>query len=861
MAAASTPLAGERWNDGSFHDRTWKSATNDRARSRARRWRHAWTSLLLALAGALALSTAAISGASAADLDIRLRIDWGGGEPRSWQGTIRTTAGTLSEPQTLGLEADAPGSMLLVGEDTLQIVPRTPRNYDGVDLRVQAPEGAKLIVELSAPGAKPLDPIEIPLARVVKGFAQFELDDERNGLLAHRSPGDTLAVRFARDSLVFAPGEKLEFELAPTALDLAANTTYQLESSLTPARTDEVISSDTRDVRTGADRQARAAAYFARRCLRPKGSTISTLALYPKRLTSALVKPKPVAQRKVQFVVVAPVRPIDRSAIEWKTAYELDPANPSWWDRMARMPSLRRLPAIGPQQLTSGPTKSRKHLDRPWIEVAPGAWLAYPLTIDSPGQPHLVEVEYPSDFEQTLGISLVEPNAAGQVQPIGLDSGFAVPAPAAGHKPELARHRLLCWPRTRTPWVLLTNRRGDLPALVGKINVLAGPSEPPELSTAQFAGKGRTLAAYLDRPLVAENFSAGEILDPATTRVFKDWVTFYEAGQRLVATLKHGGYSAVVLSVAHEGSALYPSQRLAPTPKYDSGTLFESGQDPLRKDVLELIFRLCDRAGIQVIPAVQFSSPLPELEVLRLAGGNESIGIEPIGPDGRSWLARHGAPRGLGVYYNALDDRVQLAMQGVVGELAERYGQHASFGGVAIQWNANSYAILPDETGSFDDATIARFEQETGASIPIAMGAAPYDARNRFLHGAGAKAWLAWRGERLASMYRNMQNDLASVRDSARLYLLPADLLADPQIQKSLRPLLPPQENGAAVFQMLGIDLARDSQGPAHRRAASLSIGSRRRATRSIARAALEPGGRPGRAVRVASPGGGAARP
>ena len=34
--------------------------------------------------------------ATAADLDIRLRIAWGGGESSVWQGLIRTTSGTLS---------------------------------------------------------------------------------------------------------------------------------------------------------------------------------------------------------------------------------------------------------------------------------------------------------------------------------------------------------------------------------------------------------------------------------------------------------------------------------------------------------------------------------------------------------------------------------------------------------------------------------------------------------------------------------------------------------------------------------------------------------------------------------------------
>src|SRR4029450_3813102 len=96
---------------------------------------------------------------------------------------------------------------------------------------------------------------------------------------------------------------------------------------------------------------------------------------------------------------------------------------------------------------------------------------------------------------------------------------------------------------------------------------------------------------YLDGPMWAERFSRGEAGDPSASprRVFDDWLTFYEAGQRMVSTLKHGGYNAGVLSGVHEGGALYPSKILAPTPKYDTGVYFESGQDPIRKDVLELI--------------------------------------------------------------------------------------------------------------------------------------------------------------------------------------------------------------------------------------------------------------------------------
>src|SRR6185369_18012331 len=148
-------------------------------------------------------------------------------------------------------------------------------------------------------------------------------------------------------------------------------------------------------------------------------------------------------------------------------------------------------------------------------------------------------------------------------------------------------------------------------------------------------------------PLFAENFSAPEALDPTTHRSFDDWVTFGAAAERLLETLQHGGYNAIVLTAACDGSSLYPSQLLQPSPKYDSGVFFESGQDARRKDVLELVFRLCDRNGIVLIPGVLFSGPLPELETVRqTAAGADAAGLEPIGPDGRSWIARNGGAGG-----------------------------------------------------------------------------------------------------------------------------------------------------------------------------------------------------------------------
>lgn len=711
----------------------------------------------------------------------------------------------------LGLEPDEPGSMLRLDAATVQILARSPRSYDGCDLHVRAPLEANLIVQLSNAGQSAGQPLQISLARLARGFVQQDLDEHHNRLLAQRSPGDTLRVRLQKDSLVFTPGETLELDVTPSELDVTAGAGYLLSATLSPARTDQPLWNQDHELRVEAGGELPSTPL---RVPLPatEGVFDLRLSLYPKRLTTSLVRGKPLTSRKVQMVVVEPTRFADSRSASWQAILDFDPANPRWLERLARLPSWPKIPNLPQQPLAGGESGTKQHLGRTWVELRSRAWQAYPLSITTPGVPYLLEIEYPSDCEQTLSISLIEPNAAGKVGPIGLDSGIDVAAPTAGHVARVDRHRLVFWPQTRSPYVLVVNRRDTKPAIVGKISVLAGPAELPPLKVYQPNFEGRTLAAYYDKPLVAENFSASEALDPISSRTFKDWVTFYDGCQRLIQTLQYSGYNALVLTAACRGSAIYPSQLLEPTPEYDTGVFFDSGQDPIRKDVLELLFRLCDRNSIKLIPAVQFAAPLPELEAIRQADGDAAAGLAPLGPDGRTWMERIGPRRGLGVYYNALDQRVQSAMIGVVSEIAARYGRHASFGGVAIQAGGDSYALLPDETCSYDDATIARFAAETRLTVPAAASASPQEtlaARAAFLQGEGEQRWLEWRAARLTEMFANMRAAVTSVRPDAALYLTPVDLLGSQPMRLALRPMLPSKEDPAALFSLIGLDVER----------------------------------------------------
>ncbi len=444
-------------------------------------------------------------------------------------------------------------------------------------------------------------------------------------------------------------------------------------------------------------------------------------------------------------------------------------------------------------------------------------WEAYPLSINRPGTPHILEVEYPSDVPQTLGVSILEPNAAGSMTSIGQDSGIYVVDAPSSSGPKMLRHRVIFWPRTKTPLVLLSNHRDGSRAVFSKIRVLAGPAKLPRAFPPGDLPE-RLLAGYFSRPLVPENFGAVETLDAASGRSLKDWQTFYQGASRLVEYLNYVGYGGQMLTVMADGSTIYPSALIEPTPRYDNGIHFESAQDPVRKDALELMLRLFDREGLKLIPTLQFGAPLPELETRLRIGGDDAAGIQLIGPEGTPYVDKHPPLPGVAPHYNPLNPLVQEAMLAVVRELVQRYKDHPSFAGLAVELSADSFTQLPGELWGLDDATIARFQRETGVEVP-GSGDTRFAQRAQFLadpaQAKACEAWLNWRAEVLAHFYRQVHSELISARRDAMLYLAATNLFDSPDAQRRLRPTLPPADRVDDALLSLGIrqELFRDEQG------------------------------------------------
>ncbi|MBN1394363.1 MAG: hypothetical protein JW959_05025 [Pirellulales bacterium] len=761
-----------------------------------------------------------IARAAAAD-EVRARIAWGGGENRLWTGTISVSEGSLAAPRPLGIEADEPGSMWIDkadGGDVLRFRQRSPRGYDGVDVLVSAPSSAKLLLRFTA-ADRPDHPmhVEIPLTDLSGEFVNRELDERGNRLLAMRAPGDLLRVSFAREHLIFAPGERFEFAVEPRMLPVAAEQRVRIRGQLLVGKKEhwlqqeEVAADDAASVPFELSMPGEEGVY----------DIIITAATSPN-WTQAVRQPlswrRTIAERRVQVVVLDPYPPpADAAKSKPTEVLEIDPANPRWYEKLPKLTQLpltkSRLPRSWQGPLGNGCSTTRNHALGNLAELKPNAdspdvsWEAYWLPIDRPGERHVLEIEYPGDVSQTLRVGILEPDASGALTPLELSAGFdnAEEAVPSASVPSREMYRMDFWPRTATPLLLLANGRDRTAAVYGKIRVLAGGERPPRLSRLEGANR-RLLAAYLDRPLFAENFSAGERLDAWSGRCLDDWWTFFEGASRLIEYLRRAGRNGLVISVAADGSAIYPSDLLQATPRYDTGIFFASAQDPVRKDALELLLRLFDREELQLIPSVEFAAPLPRLESLLREGGPDAEGVELIGPAGAAWHAVRAPRRGLAPYYNVLHPRVQAEMLGALRELAVRYAEHPSFAGLSLRLSADGYAQLPGPDWGLDDATIARFQRATGLRVP---GAGPrrFARRAEFLAaGSNRRAWLQWRAAETAKFYRRAAEQLASIRPGCRLYLVGADIFGNPALENELRPALSRQTTFADALLQAGID-------------------------------------------------------
>ena len=336
---------------------------------RRRRQRRPFAAVLLAgivAAGVGQASDLPVGGAVAAMArhdarPVSIRVQWGGGTPQAWNGSVTVVAatpGAMPEWRTICTEPDA-AAMAHEADGAILVHQPRPVAADGVELSIADWRTARLRVRLAAvAGSQPETTVDVAVADALAGPVQQPLDGDGNRLVIRQASGDALRVTIANatgappgQAALRRPGDRVRLRvepLLPVRTDHAGR--YELRVRLLAG-----LKGETHDAQAVpiVPRESRGAADGDRRLTRceplefevtlPAREGTCDVELQAVEVGS-LRWARPLASRTVQVVAVAD-RPPDPSPAEWKIVHEVDPGSPRLHER------LRRLPGAGLAQV------------------------------------------------------------------------------------------------------------------------------------------------------------------------------------------------------------------------------------------------------------------------------------------------------------------------------------------------------------------------------------------------------------------------------------------------------------------------------------------------------------------------------
>ncbi len=744
-------------------------------------------------------------------VEMRLRMTWGGGNSDQWQGTVRVTnpsanqPGTISAARTISLANDSPGSIRCSGP-TLSVNQLSPTNFGGADFTLTAAPDSKLEVELhSVVSPDRHYQTTVSVTQLIDGNFSATMDSQLNQFSVSRAPGDRIRVSVNQRSLVFQPNDLMSLFVQPN-LTGESTKSARCRFQIVPARGNSPVlwsrSFDFELDQSGSSERKQLEIPVPT----TEGVYDLVIDLEPDGYRVPIGGRRTVASRRVQFVVLDDQAPRSPADVAWRMTEEIKPEQiaGNGLGQLIRMANR----SLGTDYGTLVP-----HGDQKLIQLEPGGWRAVELKTTKPGTPHVIEIEYRADRPMAMGLSVLQADPTGQIPLIGCDSGVTVPRPVyyesnnPDANPSMRFHRVVFWPGASSPYLLIANRDETEVATFGKIRVYSGPAR---LSAGDTLGANsesdarnatsfpkRKLMAFYEAPLFPENFDSHEYKDPEIEQPLDDWVTFYDGADRLVQYLKANSYRGAYITVASEGSSIFPCESLDATPKYDSGVFFSNGCDPVRKDVLEMLMQMFDREGLTLVPTVAMAGPLPEIEATRINSGVNNFDLVDFRNNKRT-REQSTIP-----FYNPLDPDVQSAVTDVISELAQRYSHHSAFESVAVICRGDTYTGLPGQQWGYDPSTVARFRSDTG--IEAATGD---------LLGAEQDAWISWRAERMTAWYAAMLGAVQKEKPGGQLFLAPVDLNRGEEISSALSPRIHFSTDFQDVMLRMGFESGIEEKHP-----------------------------------------------
>ncbi|MCH2181997.1 MAG: hypothetical protein MK108_08335 [Mariniblastus sp.] len=732
-------------------------------------------------------------------LKTKLRMSWGGAKPHRWQGSIRINEGWIRDIQPLGLSADTPGTIRLVKQH-VAIQQHSAVVYSGFDCEVAGSPDTTIEIELTAIDQPDQQIVQtIRLNEVLANDKSIDVGQQTR-LTITRAPDDELRLVTARKTMVFEIGEQFDFEIEANQTALPAGNAT-LVATLFPARSEEpLIWSDRINVEIDEQGSSGPTAVSVEVPVK-EGVYDLYLELEPSRgIAPFRLAKSQVAKRSIQFVALNR-NPIPGGFGEnWETVVTIDPSSIAPPAPGFSFATISRFANFKPHpQVSSGDIKKVWIDQQNAIRIPPGGWQAIELPEGEGRAPKRLEINYDASTEGSIGFSILQSDSSGQFSSQGFDSGVVVPQSIVSDDSDstLKPHHLQYWSHPGRSILLIANRHPSQPATVGKIRLAEGPRRLSE-KAMQGNLKTRKLMEFFESPGFVERLGIEKQVDPKLGQPIDDWVVYYEALDRLIQRLKASGKHGAVVTVLADGSALFPSNELQPTPRYDTGTFAPNGRDPFRKDIVEMMYRMFEREGLWLVPALKFSSTLPAIEKFR-DSNTEVHGFDLVNfrGDRPSELEAGALP-----YYNPLDVRVQKAITDAVVEFSDRYRHFRSFQGIALVCQPSANMGLPGRRWGYDEATRQRFIGSIEGSLETRPET--WSDQQQLLLSDRYSEWMEWRRLQMSNWYREIHQQVSGDSPEFRTFIAPLDIFRYPEIESLVTPSLHQKPNMDDVMLRLG---------------------------------------------------------
>ncbi len=469
----------------------------------------------LAICAMFGVATQAQEVVPASKEPTRLCVSWGGGDANPWVGQLRLEQGSLVDLKPLGSDPDVAGSIWL-DSTGVQVRSLSAHKRDSFEVVANADNNTNLAIQFAPRANATAVQAQVPLADVLRRPYLMRLDERGNTLEIRAVTTPTLHVAIknetsANDALIFAPGSELSLELAATLPAPLHGTTLDVQTTLVPGRRKDGGSSFSQKLSVPVSGDAKTTLSVPLSV--PEG--VYTVHISVSRASGYLRDkffagaPAPIAEQNFQIVVMNSQPPTEVQAGRWESVLEIDPTNPSWVKRLPAWTQFRRIPGlyhgplgdvrVGAVNLTLG-----RFVELPFTSGSSEVhWQAYSLPLEATGAPHLLEIDYPADEEQNLGLNIVEPSANGTIEGVRLGSSVYVEGLGRVEEKQKQVQRLMFWPKTQVPLLIVSNQHPQAAAHYGQIRVFrrAGPLNP---SAAPHIPQKRLIAAYVGKPSLIE---------------------------------------------------------------------------------------------------------------------------------------------------------------------------------------------------------------------------------------------------------------------------------------------------------------------------------------------------------------------